>query len=322
VRRALLALVVLAAVAAAGWLSSREPRLDSVAAAEKQLGIDLEELRVGVDAELRVVAAGPEDGPPVLLLHGFPELWYAWRRPMAALAAAGFRVYAPDQRGYGESGKPRDIMRYSIGGLAQDAARLIELLAHDGAFVAAHDFGGAVAWRLALDRPDLVRRLVVIGTPHPFVTGPTDEETVSWYRTLFQIPFLPEWLAGLGHWRIVTGMLQRTARPGAFSEEDLAILRSAWAQDGAFGTMVNWYRASYRHRNRPMGDGRVSAPTLVLAVPDDAFIARDMTTQSVRYLDDGRLVALQRGSHWVIQEEPEEISRILVEFFSQPAQPR
>jgi pimeloyl-ACP methyl ester carboxylesterase len=321
-RRLAVAALVLAVLVAAGWWSGREPRLDAVEAARAELGIPLEAGRVDVGAvSLFVVQAGPADGSPVVLLHGFPEFWYAWKGVLAPLAAAGFRVIVPDQRGYGDSDKPAGIAAYDVDLLGDDVAGLITALGHERAAVAAHDWGGGVAWNLAIRHPERVRKLAVLDTPHPDASRALEsrEERISWYRTFFQIPWLPEWSARLGHWWVQSKMLRDTARPGAFPDEKLALYRSAWDRDGAFGTMVNWYRAAFRAPPpaEPVGTRRVAVPVLLLLAPDDAFIPSDLTRASLQFLDDGRLVELETGTHWVLQEEPERVAALLAGFFAE-----
>ena len=310
-------LALLAVLAVLGQRSGDEPERDAVAAAERDLGLALEAGRVDVgEVELFVVQAGPSDGPPVVLLHGFPEFWYAWHRQLGALAAAGFRAIAPDQRGYPGSDKPRGVEAYDIEKLAADIAGLVAALGHESACVAAHDWGGGVAWALAIRHPERVRRLVVFDTPHPDASRgfESQEERVSWYRTAFQIPFLPEWLSRLAHWRPVSRMMERSARPGAFPEEKLALYRSAWDRDGAYGSMVNWYRAAFRRPPYEGPERRIALPTLVAVAADDAFIPADLTRRSAALLDDGRVLELGYGSHWVLQEEPEKTAAVVAEF--------
>jgi pimeloyl-ACP methyl ester carboxylesterase/phosphoserine phosphatase len=309
--------LALAAFALAVQRSGDQPRLDAVAAAERELGIDLEARRLGVgEVELFVVEAGPPDGPLVVLLHGFPEFWYAWKGLLAPLAAAGFRVAAPDQRGYGDSAKPREVAAYRVERLAGDVAGLVPALGRESACVAAHDWGGGVAWQLALAHPERVRRLAILDTPHPLARErvASREETVSWYRTFFQLPFLPEWSARAGGWWLLSRSLRESARPGAFPEQKLALYRSAWDRDGAFGTMVNWYRAGFRYPWPELGDGRVRMPTLLLVAADDAFIASDLTRASAAFLERGSVVELGSGTHWVLQEEPARIAGLLADF--------
>ena len=311
------ALVILVAL---GHRSGDQPRRDAVEVARRDLGIPLETRRVNVgDLELFVVEAGAPDGSPVVLLHGFPEFWYAWQGTIKPLAEAGFRVIVPDQRGYDQSDKPAGVESYQIDHLGDDIAGLIQALGHEKACVAAHDWGGGVAWNLAIRHPERVRKLAVIDTPHPQAgrTVESKEHKISWYRTFFQIPWLPEEAARWGNWYATARMLRDTARPGAFPDEKLDLYRSAWDRDGAYGTMVNWYRAAYRFWPSDGVERRVSVPTLILLAPGDAFIASDLTRASLRYLDDGRLVELGSGTHWVLQEEPERIAVLLAGFFAE-----
>jgi epoxide hydrolase 4 len=315
-----IAAVIAAVVILLGHVSGNQPRRDAVDAAEKELGIELESRRVDLgDVTLHVVLAGPQDGPPVILLHGFPEFWYAWYRQMGHLAAAGFRVIVPDQRGYNESDKPQSVEEYSVDKLVRDIANLTETLGYDKAHVAAHDWGGGVAWQLAIRHPNRIRKLVIVDTPHPRarLDFRSDAETINWFRTFFQIPWLPEWSTRLGNWYVQAKMLRDTARPGAFSDQKMDLYRSAWDNDGAMSTMIDWYRAAYRHPPSNEGEQRVSVPTLLVVAPDDAFIPSDLTRASTKYLDHGRLLELESGTHWVLQEDPEGTSRILVDFFSE-----
>jgi pimeloyl-ACP methyl ester carboxylesterase len=299
--------------------TGNQPRLDAVAVAQRDTGIPLESSRVDVgDVTLHVVQAGPADGPPVLLLHGFPEFWYAWRDIIPLLAAAGYRVIVPDQRGYNESDKPEALEAYHVDRLGDDAANLIAALGHESAFVVAHDWGGGVAWNLVIRHPDRVRKLAILDTPHPDVEKvlpKSEEETTSWYRTFFQLPYLPEEMARWGNWYLLSKSLRDSSAPGTFSDEDLDLYRSAWDRDGAFGKGVNWYRAAFQFHREQEAPRRVAVPTLILVAANDAFIPGDLTRASAQLLDAGTVVELGSGTHWVMQEEPERIAKLLAEFF-------
>jgi pimeloyl-ACP methyl ester carboxylesterase len=238
---------------------------------------------------------------------------------MGRLAQAGFRVIVPDQRGYNDSDKPGRIEDYRVEELVRDIANMTETLGYDSAHVAAHDWGGGVAWQLAIRNPNRVRKLVIFDTPHPIAGRDfaTQEEKINWFRTFFQIPVIPEWTARLGNWYVQAKTLRDTALPGAFSDEKMNLYRSAWDNDGAMSAMINWYRAAYRFPPTQAGEQRVSVPTLLVVAPDDAFIPSDLTRASTKYLDHGRLLALDAGTHWVLQEDPEGTSRILIDFFSE-----
>ena len=268
---------------------------------------------------LHTVVAGPEDGPLALLLHGFPEFWYSWRRQIPALAAAGYRVVAPDQRGYNLSAKPAGVAAYRLSELVADVLGLVHALGRDKAFVVGHDWGAAVAWQLALTHPDMVEKLVILNVPHPEVFLKTlrsnpEQLLRSWYMLFFQVPYLPEKLSALGGWRSVTAALRATSRPGTFSAADLARYRAAWSRPGAFSAMLAWYRALFRSRPR-LGNVRVQVPTLVLWGVRDRFLTPEMAAKSVALCVDGRLVTFDKATHWLQHEEAERVNALLLDFF-------
>lgn len=318
--------VVVLVLVALGFWSGRQPDRDEVAAARDSLGIDLEARRIDVgEVTLHVVMAGPADGQPVVLLHGFPEFWYAWRGPMAVLARAGFRVIVPDQRGYNRSDKPGRISDYRIDKLAADIVGLVRALGYEQVDLVGHDWGGAVAWRVAIEHPAVVRRLAILDTPHPLadVGYTSEEDSVRWYRTFIQIPWLPGFAARIANWSLLTSSLRDTAQPGTFPDEQFDYFRSAWDRDGAIETMGHWYRAAARHWDEVAieGEQRVAMPTLILVAADDPYIPGDLSRRSLLFLDDGQLVELGFGTHWVIQEEPERIGALLAGFFGAPVAP-
>lgn len=299
---------------ALGHWSGSQPDRDAVAAASAELGIPFEARFVDVgDVTLHVVFAGPENGSPVILLHGFPEFWYAWRGPAAVLAQAGFRVILPDQRGYNLSDKPSDPASYRLAHLVGDVVGLIDALGYERVDLGVQDWGGAVGWRVVIEHPDRISRFAVVDASHPLARGAGDENTISWYRTFLQIPWLPGYTARLGNWSLLTRNLRATSAPGAFPEDEMDQYRSAWDRDGAIHTMGAWYRAEAWPLS---SDGLIQTPTLVIVAEDDRFIPADRTRASLRFLDDGELLELGSGTHWVTGEEPERIGKILVDFFA------
>ena len=146
---------------------------------------------------LHVVEAGPQDGRPVFLLHGFPEFWWGWRHQIEPLARAGNRVIAPDQRGYNLSEKPEGIEAYTIDKLAADVLALADSRNLTRFALVGHDWGGLVAWHLASTRPDRVKRLMILNAPHPAIVRPfmrshPSQLLRSAYVAFFQVPWLPE----------------------------------------------------------------------------------------------------------------------------------
>ncbi|HEX7185298.1 MAG TPA: alpha/beta hydrolase [Thermoanaerobaculia bacterium] len=270
---------------------------------------------------LHVVEAGPEDGRLVILLHGFPEFWYGWRKQIGPLAAAGFRVLVPDQRGYNLSDKPKGVRPYNLDDLALDVIGLIGGAGREKACVVAHDWGGAVGWWLGMKFPDRVERLALLNMPHlsvmrrAILKNPAQRRRVS-YMFFFQLPWLPERALSKENWKYLAKALQATSRPGTFSEEDLAHYREAWSRPGAITGMLNWYRAGLRTRPRPPKSSRVSVPTLLIWGPKDRALLRELAQPSIDRCDDGRLVFLEEATHWVQHEEPEEVNRLLIDFLS------
>lgn len=314
-RKIAIAGIVVSLVLLLGQWSGNQPERDSVAAASAELGLQFESRFIDVgEVTLHVVFAGPPAGPPVLLLHGFPEFWYAWRGPAAVLARAGFRVIVPDQRGYNLSDKPGGDDSYTQEKLVSDVVGLIDALDYPEVAIAAQDLGGGLAWRLVLTQPEHVSRFAVIDVGHPrgYVEFETNEETVSWYRTFIQLPWIPGYTARLFNWRLLASNLRATSAPGAFPEEEMNQYRSAWDRDGALHTMGAWYRAPWVDLD---WGPPVETPTLVILAADDAFIPSDATRAGMKYLDRGRLLELGSGTHWVAGEEPDRIGEILVEFF-------
>jgi pimeloyl-ACP methyl ester carboxylesterase len=272
------------------------------------------------DVTLRAVAAGPQDGPLVLLLHGFPEFWYSWHKQIEPLAAAGFRVIVPDQRGYNQSSKPAGVKSYAIPELVSDIIAIADQLGRQKIFLAGHDWGAVVAWSVALLHPQCIAKLAILNVPHPSVmrrhlSMNRRQLRKSWYIFFFQIPFLPEAFFSSGNFRVGVRSLVGSSRPGTFSEADLAQYRAAWSQPGALTAMINWYRALFRHR-ASFPDRTVHVPTRILWGMRDAFLLPEMAQDSLRYCENAELYTFAGASHWLQHEEPVRISESLIEFFS------
>ena len=267
---------------------------------------------------LRGESAGPADGPPTLLLHGFPESRLGWRLQFGPLAAAGLRVAAPDQRGYGDSDKPRPVSAYRVERLVADALAVIDALGTDRARVVGHDWGALVAWCLAAWHPERVERLAVLNVPHPDVMRrrvmrDPRQMLRSWYALTFQLPWLPEAVSAAGNGRLPASMMRGSSRPGTFEEADLDRYREVWSRPGAWRAMIHWYRAVMRHPPR-LPDTPVEPPTLVLWGSGDRFLREVMAEESVARCRDGRLLRFPDCTHWLQHEEPEQVNAALLDF--------
>jgi len=274
------------------------------------------------DLQLHTVLAGPQDGPLVLLLHGFPECWYSWRHQIPPLVRAGYRVAVPDQRGYNLSDKPRGMQQYHIDRLTADVLDLIHALGRERATIVAHDWGGAVAWRLAMDYPEAVEKLVVMNAPHPValakaLAGDWSQRRRSWYMYFFQLPWLPEALLTLSPMTTARILFRGTAvRREAFSDGDLEVMAAALARPGAMGCMIDWYRAGFRLRPaqkaRPTG-----APTLLIWAEDDFALGMPLTHGLEKWVPDLEIQYIPRCGHWVQNEAPEEVNERLLTFLQE-----
>ncbi|MCU0734612.1 MAG: alpha/beta hydrolase [Methylotetracoccus sp.] len=268
---------------------------------------------------LHVIQAGPEDGPLVILLHGFPEFWYGWRHQIPSLAAAGCRVWIPDQRGYNLSAKPAGIDAYRLERLAGDVVGLIEAAGEQQADVIGHDWGGAVAWWLAAHHPDRLRRLIVINCPHgsAFRRQIRRDAVQLWrssYILFFQLPWLPEIVSRLGNGALPARVLRRSSNPGTFSDAELAHYRRAWSQQGAWTAMLNWYRAIVQCPPRFSAADRSAVPTLLIWGARDCFLSTPMAQPSIDCCDEARLVLFERATHWVHHECAPQVNGLLRDF--------
>ena len=270
------------------------------------------------DVRLHYVEAG--EGPLVVLLHGFPEFWFGWRRQIPALAEAGFRVVAPDMRGYNLSSRPADVAAYGTDLLAADVRDLIRERGEDRAFLVGHDWGGSVAWATATNHPEVVERLAILNCPHSrrllqALRRPR-QLARSWYMFFFQLPGLPERLLGAVGYRALRRAFDE-ARPGAFTEQDIAHYVEAWSQPGAPTAMLNYYRASFRQRRQVRErSGAVAAPTLVIWGERDRHVGPELAEPDPADVPNlERVERLPDASHWLQHDEPERVGQLLIEFF-------
>ncbi len=273
---------------------------------------------------LHAEVAGPSDGPLTILLHGFPEFWAGWANQIAPLAEAGLLVVAPDQRGYNLSDKPKQVDAYQIDRLAEDVIAIIDHFGRQKANIVGHDWGAAVAWYTAMTYPERIEKLAILNVPHMAVMNRALQQRnirqllKSWYIFFFQTPRLPEFLLR----RSLRRTMNRNARPGTFSPQQLDRYQEAWSQPGALTGGINWYRAMARlglqlgpEQFNKKFQKRVTVPTLVLWGDQDAFLEPQLAAESMEWVDEGRLVHFPNATHWIQHEEAEEVNRLLLEFF-------
>ncbi|MGU3585525.1 alpha/beta fold hydrolase [Rhodococcus sp. C26F] len=254
---------------------------------------------------------GPIDGEPIVLLHGFPQDSRSWEAVAPHLHAAGYRTFAPDQRGYSPGARPRRRRDYRLRHLVDDAVALIDVVPGKNVHVVGHDWGAVVAWGLATRRAELVRTVTAVSVPHPAAFlrafGTSLQLLRSWYMLAFQVPWIPEIL--LSNEAIGRSVLRRTGQPAEAAERDSARMADPDAVRGG----VNWYRAV------PFVDPRatlepVRVPTLMVWSDGDVAIAPAGVDATARYVSGPyRRETLVGTSHWIPDEEPEKLARLVLE---------
>lgn len=273
------------------------------------------------------VEQGIPGAPLVLLLHGFPEFWYSWRHQIPALSEH-FRVVAPDLRGYNLTEKPDT--GYDMGTLTTDIKALIEALGEKKAILVAHDWGGAIAWAFAYRYPEMLEKLVILNAPHPVrfaeeLRSNPQQILKSWYIAFFQIPWLPESFIALNDYDFIEAAFRHPqVRPGSFSNEDIRQYKQAAARPGALTSAVNYYRSLFDvTRLGEMGELEarynepLTCPTMVIWGTRDFALETSLTSNLDRFFAGPfRLELLPDCSHWVQQEDPTEVNRLLVEFLT------
>ena len=283
------------------------------------------ELREGYaevgEVRLHYVQAG--DGPLLVLLHGFPEFWYGWRLQINPLAAAGFRVVAPDLRGYNLSSRPDGVAAYDTDRLAADIGGLVQERGAESALPVGHDWGGTVAWATAMHHPEVVDRLAILNAAHPrkLLQGlhHPGQLRKSWYFFFFQLPGVPESVVHANNWHFFRSFLD-DARP-AYTPEEIDRYVAAWSQPDAATAMINYYRSSVRQKNPEAQLRPISAPTLVIWGQRDRYLGPELAEpdhHDVPNLD--RVERLPDASHWVHHDQPERVNQLLIDFFA-PALP-
>ena len=272
------------------------------------------------DIHLHVVQCGPKSGPPVILLHGFPEFWYGWNKQIYLLADAGMRVIVPDQRGFNLSDKPKGISAYRLDILARDIINLMDALDIQKVNLCGHDWGGVVAWAAAVLYPDRIKRLAILDAPYPPVVMSSifshpGQIFKSSYILYFQIPKLPEILLKKNQWKTLINSMRSTSRPGTFTPEDFSRYQAAWEQPGAMNAMLNWYRALAQRPYQLPKYPRISQPTLILWGAKDFALGVDLASASLNVCDQGKLEIYEQAGHWIQHEEPERVYKHLTTHF-------
>ena len=274
---------------------------------------EIQQVDVG-DLTFDVRVDGPEDGRPVLLLHGFPETSLSWAAVTPLLTEAGLRTYAPDQLGYSPGARPAEVDAYALANLAQVTADLMTALEIPRADVVGHDWGANAAWALAAWHGDRVRSLTAVSVPHPSAytaawrEDPEQQERSAYIRLFWQEGKAEEVLLADGARRLrrMLGTREQTGVPAEAVDEYVAVLSAP----GALTAALNWYRA--------MSSGTtvdpVEVPTTYVWSDGDVAIGRVAAEGCARYVTgDYRFVELAGVTHWIPEQAPDELARAVLD---------
>jgi pimeloyl-ACP methyl ester carboxylesterase len=185
-----------------------------------------------------------------------------------------------------------------------------------------HDWGAAVAWWLASHHPERLRTLSILNVPHPAVMSRHLRNDLrqlfkSWYIFFIQLPWLPEFVLGVGDSAGLANLLRRSGKPSTFNTEEMARYRAAWRQPGARRAMLNWYRALMRRATRPFPSSKIQTPTQIIWGEQDVALRLEMAEESLAYCEEAQLHCFPEATHWVQHDEAEQVNQLLLGFFQE-----
>jgi len=261
------------------------------------------------------------EGPLMLMLHGFPEFWYSWRKQISEFAS-NYKVVAVDLRGYNDSDKPTQQSAYVMAELIQDMKGVIQGLGYDRCILVGHDWGGAIAWNFAYAYPTMLDRLIVLNLPHParFAQGLRTPQQImrSSYIFFFQIPVLPELLLQANDYEAIANVFKEMAiDKSAFTVADLDAYKDAAAKRGALTAMLNYYRNIFQQGLTQTDWGVLTTPTLMIWGENDTALGKELTYGTEAYVQNLRIRYIPNCSHWVQQEQPEQVNQYIHEFLAE-----
>ena len=290
---------------------------------------EMQRIALSTGVSLDVVTAGDRNAPAMLFLHGFPESHRTWRHQIGEFAKDHF-VVAPDQRGFARSDKPEGVAAYTPDKPVIDAAALMAHFGKDRFTLVGHDWGGAIAWMMALARPDLVERLVILNAPHPFIFQKTlfddpAQRAASQYIRAFRNPDFEKHIEAMGLETFFDTSFARHADPALLADEKANYL-DEWRQPGAITAMLNWYRASAitvpaidEAPERPDFLERPFPPTqmpvLVIWGMKDAALLPSQIEGLGDFVPDLTLVPVESG-HFIPWEAPDAVNRAIRDWLS------
>jgi pimeloyl-ACP methyl ester carboxylesterase len=296
--------------------------------------VKIERVPLSTGITLNVCHGGPEGAQALLFLHGFPESHRTWRHQIEDLSR-DFRVVAPDQRGFAGSDRPEGVENYETARVIEDALALMDALGVETFTLVGHDWGGAVAWAMALQHPDRVKRLVIVNAPHPLVFQKSlieDEaqRAASQYMNFFRSPAAEAAIAAMGLETFLDKVMLSHADASKLPAEERQQYLDDWSQPGALTSMLNWYRAGGMVVPAPSEEAaaplwtlapfpRLRMPTLVVWGLKDTALLPAQLGGLADLVEDLRIVTSPTASHFITWEEPETVTGAIRDFLAETA---
>jgi len=276
--------------------------------------------------KIHYVEAGSRDSgkPLMVFVHGFPEFWFVWRHQIEYFKEAGYRVVAPDLRGYGDSEKLTDLNQYCVKDLADDIKSLVEHLGETKFTLVAHDWGGLISWTFAALYPEMLDNLIICNCPHLVAVRAAglEQKLKSWYFFFFQVPWLPELFAMSQDMVILESML-KDGNIDAESEV-MEAYKYTFRNCRQWTSAINLYRGSFTNKTKEFWADpaikqkirNIKVRTLQIFGTEDKYISEVGAVNSKKYVSDHTLELLNGVSHWVQQEEPDKVNKLMHDFLS------
>ena len=259
---------------------------------------------------IRLRAAVEGEGPLVVMVHGWPELWYSWRHQIKAIASAGYRVVAPDMRGYGGSDKPTDLEAYDMVNLMGDILGIIDSFGQEKAILIGHDWGSAVGWYLASKNSDQILTWTALSVPHldsflKAIKEDEEQKKKSQYISLFRKPILPELYFKIFGYKYLKNIWSESL------DNEKKLYLEVFKQKNALKATLNWYRANFNNENQEIGD--IYIPTLIIYGKNDMAVGEKSVDGSEKYLMGNYKIEKLDSGHWLIQESFDLVSEMILD---------
>lgn len=256
----------------------------------------------------------------MILLHGFPEFWFSWRKQLPEFNN-DYYVIAPDLRGYGESEKLEGIKNYDVKLIIEDIIELMEILNKEKCILIGHDWGGLISWCLASNYPDKIEKAIIINSPHPsgfkdVVKNNWKQYFISWYMKFFNLPILPELLIRTKDLLFFNEAFKSFDGKQLFSPEEIQAYKYIYSKPNALNCVMNYYRANLKGEFIGLDNEKIKVKTLIIWGQNDPALCKDLAQASAVYCDDVTVRNIENCGHWVQHEHAETVNQYIREFLN------